>query len=326
MNTDKTENHMYTISSSPHAHSGASVQRIMLDVIIALVPALAASFFFFGLNALRLVMVCVLTCVFTEAVCRKTMKRNIAVNDLSAVVTGILLAFNLPPAMPSWMAVVGSFVAIFIAKQVFGGLGYNPFNPALVARVVLLVSRAPQMTAWSEWTIPGTDAVTSATPLGLCSNGATFDMNSHVMFDFFIGRMNGCIGEVSVLAILIGGLYLLYRRCISWHTPVFFIGTVALFSGVLWLMEPAANMNPMFHVLTGGLMLGAVFMATDMVTTPVTKKGMMIFGIGCGVITMVIRKWSPLPEGVSFAILLMNSVTPLINRATKPRVFGTGKE
>lgn len=243
--------------------------------------------------------------------------------------TGILLAFNLPPTLPTWLAIVGSIFAIAIVKQVFGGLGYNPFNPALAARAALLVSAAVAMgKSWTEWTIPtpasGMEAVTTATPLQLAAGKTIpFVFDAQTACDFFIGRMNGCIGEVSVLALLVGGAYLLYRRCISWHTPVFFIGTVAVFSGVLWQLDPEHNLNPLFHILTGGLMLGAIFMATDMVTTPVTKSGMIVFGIGCGIITMVIRKWSGLPEGVSFSILFMNALTPLINRATKPRVFGT---
>jgi electron transport complex protein RnfD len=320
----------YIVSSSPHAHSGATVRRIMLDVIIALVPALVASVIFFGMDAVRLTVTCVLACVLTELACRGAMKRDLGVGDFSAVVTGLLLAFNLPPFLPTWLVIVGSVAAIAIAKQVFGGLGYNPFNPALAGRAILLVSAATQMTRWSEWTIPspveGVEAVTTATPLGLTAGGAmpmVFDGQTAI--DFFIGRMNGCIGEVSALALLIGGAYLLYRKCISWHTPVSYIGTVAIFAGILWVADPTHNMNPLFHVLTGGLMLGALFMATDMVTTPVTKKGMIVFGVGCGVITMVIRKWSGLPEGASFSILLMNALTPLINRATKPRVFGKKK-
>jgi electron transport complex protein RnfD len=320
------------VSSSPHAHSGASVRRIMLDVIIALVPAMGVAVYVFGLDAVRLVFSCVVTCVACEALCRLAMRRNVAVGDLSAVVTGILLALNLPPALPTWMAVAGSVIAIAIAKQLFGGLGYNPFNPALVARAALLIARTREMTTWSQWQIPsphaGIDAITQATPLGLVkgvvAEGKTppFDFDTATAMDFLAGNMNGCIGEISAAALIAGGVYLLVRRCISWHTPVFFIGTVAIFSGLLYALAPWANMPPLFHLLTGGLMLGAIFMATDMVTTPVTRSGMAIFGIGCGVLTMVIRKWGGYPEGVSFAILLMNAATPLINRATKPRAFG----
>ena len=320
------------VSSSPHAHSGASVRRIMLDVIIALVPALAVSVVLFGLNAVRLVGVCVVACVGTEALCRKIMGRDLGIGDLSAVVTGILLAFNLPPSLPTWMAVVGSVLAIAIAKQLFGGIGYNPFNPALVGRVALLISFPVAMTKWSEWRIPsplGVDAVSTATPLGLVKtsvamgNQVPFEYNHQTMIQFFLGDMNGCIGEVSAAALILGGIYLLIRRCISWHIPVFYLGTVVVFSAILWKVNPDQNMPPCFHMLAGGLMLGAIFMATDMVTSPVTKKGLAVFGVGCGILTMVIRRWGGYPEGVSFAILLMNALTPLINRATKPRVFGT---
>jgi len=323
------------VSSSPHAHSGASVRRIMLDVIIALCPALAVSVVFFGLDAVRLVVACVVACVGTEALCRKAMGRDLAVGDLSAVITGILLAFNLPPSLPTWMAVVGSAVAIAIAKQLFGGIGYNPFNPALVGRVALLISFPVAMTKWSEWRIPsplGVDTVTTATPLGLVKtsisigNQVPFEYDHQTMLQFLLGNMNGCIGEVSAAALILGGVYLLIRRCISWHIPVFYFGTVAVFSGILWAIDRSQNMPPCFHLLTGGLMLGAIFMATDMVTSPVTKKGMMVFGVGCGILTMVIRRWGGYPEGVSFAILLMNALTPLINTATRPRVFGTVKK
>lgn len=323
---------IYIVSSSPHAHSGDSVRRIMLDVILALLPAFLASVFLFGLQAVRLVAVCVITCVVSEYAARRVMRRDAGVNDLSAVVTGILLAFNLPPALPAWMAVVGSAFSIVVAKQLFGGIGYNPFNPALVGRAILLMSFPVQMTTWSTWTIPspaaGIDAVTSATPLGLLKErlGATgmipYRFDGHTAWQFFLGQRNGCIGEVCGLALLLGAAYLFYRRCIYWQIPVFFIGTVVAFSGLLAAADPAHNMSPLFHVLSGGVILGAFFMATDMVTSPVTKAGMAVFGAGCGVLTILIRKWGGYPEGVSFAILLMNAVTPLINRATRPRVFG----
>lgn len=323
---------MWIVSSSPHAHSGESVRQIMLSVIISLMPALAAAVWFFEWNAIRLTGVCVCTCVISEAVVRKMMKRDLGISDLSAVVTGILLAYNLPPDLPSWMAVIGSLIAIVIAKQVFGGIGYNVFNPALIGRIFLLIAFPVQMTTWSEWHIPvpaaGVDAVTTASPLGLVKTtlamggSIPFTFNSATAWQFFLGNMNGSIGEVSALALLIGAVYLLWRRCIYWQTPVFYIGTVAIFSGILWLVDPSHNLNPLFHVLSGGLIIGAFFMATDMVTTPVTKNGMIIFGIGCGVLTMVIRKWGGYPEGVSFSIVLMNAVTPLLNRATRPRVFG----
>jgi len=326
---------LYIVSTSPHAHEGSSVQRIMLDVIVALLPAMIAAACLFGWHALRLIMTCVTTCVLTEAICRKMMNRDAGITDLSAVVTGILLAFNLPPSLPSWMAALGSVAAIAIAKQLFGGIGYNPFNPALVGRVVLLISFPAAMTKWHDalnparWTSLGwIDAITTATPLGTAKTAISAGQSVPVpwdqvtMLDFFLGRMSGCVGETSALALILGGVYLLCRRCISWHIPVFYIGTAVLFAGVLRLVSQETNMPMMFHVLSGGLMLGAFFMATDMVTSPITKSGMMIFGAGCGLLTMVIRRWGGYPEGASFAILLMNSVTPLINRATRPRVFG----
>lgn len=322
------------VSSSPHAHSGASVQRIMLDVILAMVPVMLAAVFFFGVHAVRLIAVCTLTCVLTEAACRKAMGRDSGIRDLSAVVTGILLAFNLPPELPTWMAVLGSITAIAIAKQVFGGIGYNPFNPALIGRVALLISFPVAMTRWTSWNIPapatGIDAVTTATPLGMFKSAIDAGQAPPYAFDittfarFFFGQQNGCLGEVSAFAILLGGAYLLYRRCIAWQTPVFFLGTVLVFSGIVYAFNPAQSMPPHVHLVTGGLMLGAVFMATDMVTSPVTRRGMAVFGIGCGILTVLIRIWGGYPEGVSFAILLMNSVTPLINRYTRPRVFGKG--
>ncbi|MFH1477610.1 MAG: RnfABCDGE type electron transport complex subunit D [Verrucomicrobiota bacterium] len=325
----------WLVSSSPHAHSGDSVRKIMLAVIIALMPALAAAIGLFGWDTLRLTGICVVSCVAAEFTTRKLMRRNKGIDDLSAVVTGLLLAFNLPPALPGWMAIVGSVVAIVIAKQFYGGLGYNPFNPALIGRVFLLISFPVAMTTWSPWHIispaAGVDAITTATPLGLVKTmlgtgqPLPFAFDGATILQFFMGNKNGCIGEVSGLALLVGGMYLLWRRCISWQVPVFYIGTVAVFAAILWLVDSAHNYNPLFHILTGGLILGAFFMATDMVTTPVTKAGLAFFGIGCGILTMVIRKWGGYPEGVSFAILIMNAFTPLLNRMTRPRVFGHGK-
>lgn len=334
-------NPMYVVSPSPHVHSGASVQRIMLDVLIALLPALGVAIWNFGFDAIRLTVVCVATCVFTEAACRSAMRRNIGITDLSAIVTGVLLAFNLPPSLPSWIAVVGSIVAITLAKQVFGGIGYNPFNPALIGRAFLLISFTGPMTTWhpsglaARWSLRGLrlDAMTTATPLGIVKEAigqgealASIDIPSTL--DLFIGRQAGCIGEVSGLALLIGAAYLLWRRCISWHIPAAYLGTVIVLATALYTLRPESAMPPAFHLFGGGLMLGALFMATDMVTTPVTRNGMLIFGIGCGLLTMVIRvvTQGAFPEGVSFAILLMNAVTPLINRATRPRAFGERRQ
>ena len=307
----------------------------MLDVVIALIPALLVAVAFFGWNAVRLLFLCCSTCMITEAVCRRMMGRDLAISDYSALLTGLLLAFNLPPTLPSWMAIVGSVFAIAVAKQVFGGIGYNPFNPALVGRAMLLVSFPAAMTRWHPALHPGrwsawsmTDATTMATPLGAVktamSSGSPlpFTFDSTMTLDFLIGRMGGCIGEVSAIALLLGGAYLIWRKVITWHTPVSFIGSAAIFWTILWAINGEANMPPHFHILAGGLMLGAIFMATDMVTTPVTQKGMVVFGVGCGILTVLIRKWGGYPEGVSFAILIMNAFTPLINRATKPAMFG----
>jgi len=345
MKPEAVSKDFYVISSSPHTHSGASVERIMLDVVIALLPAFAAALWFFRLDALRLTTVCVATCLAAEWACRKAMRRGNSISDLSAVVTGMLLAFNLPPALPSWMAAAGSLFAIVVAKQVFGGLGYNPFNPALVGRAFMLISFTGAMTTWSasEWTqklryaavdaataaTAAADATTLATPLGYAKEALKagkdlpiFDLS--LLRDFFLGNINGCVGETSALALLIGAAYLLARKVITWHIPVAYLLTVLAYAAVLRLTAPSTSLPPLAHLFSGGLMLGAFFMATDMVTTPVTRRGMLVFGIGCGIITMLIRtvKSGAYPEGVSFAILIMNAFTPLINRATRNRVFG----
>ncbi|MEI6647100.1 MAG: RnfABCDGE type electron transport complex subunit D [bacterium] len=343
----ETSSDLYVTSSSPHVHNGSSVERILWDVVIALVPAMLAAIYFFRLDALRLIGVCVATCVLTEWGCRKLMKRANTLSDWSAVITGILLAFNLPPSLPAWMAVAGSIFAIVIAKQVFGGLGYNPFNPALAARAFMLISFTGAMTTWSTSTWPtllnakwlgamtatSRDALTTATPLGLFKTGIKAgqelpDFNPRLLMDFFFGNINGCIGETSALALLLGAAYLLYRKVITWHIPVAYIGTVFVYALVLRTFWPQEAITPLAHVLSGGLFLGALFMATDMVTTPITKRGMLVFGLGCGILTMLIRtsKTGAYPEGVSFAILIMNAFTPLINRVTRNRVFGTIKK
>lgn len=327
----------WVVSASPHAHSGDSVRSIMQAVVLALVPAGLVAVLGFGWDSVRLMAICIAACVGSEYVARRIMGRDSGIGDWSAVVTGLLLAYNLPPGLPSWMAVLGSVFAIVVGKQIFGGLGYNPFNPALLARVMLLVSFPVYMTTWSLWTIPspaaGIDAVTSATPLGMLKtalaegHAAPYVFDGHTAWQFFIGVRNGSIGEVSGLALLLGGIYLVWRRCIYWQVPAFYLGSMALFAAIAHAVDPVrAAGGPLFHVLSGGVILGAFFMATDMVTSPVTKTGMAIFGIGCGIITMVIRIWGGYPEGCSFSILIMNSVTPLINRATRPRVFGAARK
>jgi electron transport complex protein RnfD len=315
----------------------------MLDVLLALSPAFLAACWFFRLDALRLTAVCVGTCLLTEWLCRKLMGRDNTLSDLSAAVTGVLLAFNLPPALPTWMAVLGSVFAVAIAKQAFGGIGYNPFNPALAGRAFMLISFTGAMTTWSasDWmkkvtvsaadaVTTATDALTTATPLGFAKEALKSGhplpaLNASLLSDFFLGNINGCIGETSALALLFGAAYLLYRRVITWHIPAAYLLTVFVYAAVLHAVSPTTSFPPLFHVLSGGLILGACFMATDMATTPITKRGMLVFGFGCGVITMLIRtvKNGAYPEGVSFAILIMNAFTPLINRATRNRVFGT---
>ena len=294
----------YTVSPSPHLRSGASTTMIMFHVIIATVPAMAASAIFFGARALLLISFCALSAMVWERLCRFVMKRPDSTGDLSALVTGILLAFNLPVTLPLPFAAIGTFVAIVITKQLFGGIGQNFANPAIVGRIVLMLSFTGRMT---NWVIPnGLDAVSSATPL--VTGNASY-------FDLFIGRCGGCLGETSAAALLAGGIYLVAVKVITPHAPLAFIGTVYAISAV-------TGRDPIYQILSGGLMLGAIFMATDYVTTPVTKKGRVVFGIGCGIITCVIRFWCSAPEGVSYSILLMNIATPYIDMLTRRKPFG----
>lgn len=285
----------------------------MLNVCIALVPALIAACVFFGFRALLLTAVCVGCCVLFEFLCRKIMKRDNTISDLSAVVTGIILALNLPVTLPLWMAAIGSFVAIVIVKQLFGGLGQNFANPAITARIVLMVSFPTAMTHWVVpffWREAAADAVTSATPLAL---GEDAELPSYL--DLFLGNIGGCMGETCALALLLGGLYLAARRIISLAAPVSFIGVLALLSFI-------SGEDPLYQILAGGVFLGAFFMATDYATTPISTKGKIVFGIGCGIITFVIRRFGSFPEGVSFSILLMNVLTPYIEQLTRTKVFG----
>ncbi|MCK4622597.1 MAG: RnfABCDGE type electron transport complex subunit D [Desulfuromonadales bacterium] len=322
------ENPLY-LSSSPHIHSGETTDKVMRLVIYALLPATALSIYFFGLPALSVLLICTLGCMAFEALSCKLMKQPLTLVDGSAALTGILLALNLPPSTPWWMSLLGAAIAILIGKQIYGGLGYNPFNPALVARVVLLISFPVQMTSW---TAPapigsGLDAVTAATPLGemktaVMLTGKLPEMATSGFGNYFLGNMAGSLGEVSALVLLLGGFFLLFKKVISWHIPISFIGTVLIIGGIFWLLDPSKYPNPLFHLITGGLILGAFFMATDMVTSPVTDKGMLIFGCGCGLLTVLIRLFGGYPEGVSFAILLMNACTPLIDRYTRPKIYG----
>ncbi len=298
------------VSSSPHIRSKDTVSSIMYSVIIALLPATAAAVYFFGLKALALIIVSVAAAVATEAVILKIRKKPVTINDGSAVITGLLLALTLSPAMPLWMAAVGAVVAIGIGKQVYGGLGYNPFNPALVGRAFLVVTFPVHMTTW----INPVDGVSSATPLNLLKMQG---IKTGYM-ELLIGNVGGCIGETSALLLIIGGLYLLYKGIIKWYIPISYIGTVAVFTAIL-------GRDPIFHMLAGGLMLGAFFMATDYVSTPTTKLGRIIFGVGAGILVVLIRIFGGYPEGVLFSILLMNIFTPIIDRYTRPRIYGEVK-
>lgn len=298
------------VTSSPHISDEDTIEKIMYGVLIALIPASVVGIYNFGFNAFAIIIVSVVSAVITEWLFQKLRNKPITIRDGSALVTGLLLALNLPPGLPLWMAAVGSGVAIGIGKQVYGGLGHNPFNPALVGRAFLLASFPVAMTTW----ISPIDGTTTATPLGLMKlQGIAVDYTS-----LFIGRIGGCIGETSALAILLGALFLIYKGYIDWRIPISYLGTVSVLTTVF-------GGDPLFHLLSGGLMLGAFFMATDMVTSPITKRGKWIFGIGAGTVVVIIRLWGGLPEGVSYSILLMNGITPLINRFTKPRVFGKGR-
>ncbi len=298
------------VSPSPHVRDSATTTRIMLDVIIALMPALVASVIIFGFRALAVVAVCVAVCVLSEWLFEKICKRDVTVGDLSAVVTGVLLAFNLPVTIPLWQAAFGSVVAIVAVKQLFGGIGKNFANPAITARIVMLLSFSSTMTSF----VAGNDAVSGATPLALMAA----DTELPSLVDMFLGKHAGSLGETCTVALLIGGIYLIVRRVITWHTPVVYIATVFIFTLIL-------GEDPVYQILSGGLMLGAIFMATDYSTTPPTKWGKVIFGFGCGIITVLIRVFGNYPEGVSFAILFMNILTPYISIWTRRRPFGGAK-
>jgi len=321
------------VSGSPHVHGNESVKKIMWSVVIALLPALAVSVYYFGLPVLILTLVSIATCMLTEYLIQRFMlKGNVSITDGSAVITGMLLAFNVPSNLPVWILMIGAFVAIAIAKMPFGGLGKNPFNPALVGRVFLLISFPVQMTTWPKptpvWSFGAADVITGPTPLGILKEGVkngqpmndlVSEMPSYV--DMLLGQMGGSFGEVSAIAILIGAIFLLIRKVITWEIPVSFLLTAFLFSGIFYLVDPTTYANPCFHLVTGGMMLGACFMATDMVTSPTSRGGMLVFGAGCGLLTIIIRLFGAYPEGVSFSILIMNALVPLINKGFKPRTY-----
>ncbi|MCQ2298911.1 MAG: RnfABCDGE type electron transport complex subunit D [Bacteroidales bacterium] len=316
---------LLNVSGSPHVHSDESTKKIMWRVNLALVPTLLVAISYFGLNALLISLVSVAACVLFQWLIEKfIMKVPTTICDGSAVVTGLLLAFNVPATCEMvWLVIIGALVAMAIGKMSFGGLGKNPFNPALVGRVFLLISFPVQMTTWPRPAAKMfgsfiTDTTTGATPLGLIKEGGAEALPQ--AWELFLGHMGGSLGEVSAVAILIGAIYLLCRRIISWHIPVTFIGTAFIFSWILNITG-VSPVGPLTAILTGGIMLGACFMATDMVTSPMAKSGQLLFGFGCGLLTIIIRTWCSYPEGVSFAILLMNAVTPLINRGFTPKRF-----
>lgn len=322
-----TLNNKLVVSASPHDRSHKTVRSIMLDVIIAMVPALIASVVFFGPRALLVECVSVGTCVIAEFICRVVMKRSQTIGDLSAVITGLLLAFNLPVNVPLWMVMIGAVIAIVVVKQFFGGIGQNFVNPAIAGRIVLLASFPVAMSTWTApltWSAQNIDGLTSASPLAdihtMVSAGTTPDAS---LLEMLIGWRAGCLGETCAIAIILGGIYLIARKVISPTIPLVYIGTVA----VIMLIAGKGNLEFVaYELLGGGLMLGAFFMATDYTTSPITFKGKLIFAVGCGVITSLIRLFGNLPEGVSYSIIIMNILVPLIENITLPKPFGTPKK
>ncbi|HAQ38637.1 MAG TPA: Na+-transporting NADH:ubiquinone oxidoreductase subunit D [Saprospirales bacterium] len=322
------------VSGSPHVQTEQTTKSMMYHVVIALMPALLLSFYVFGLGAIIVSIVSIVFCIGFEYLIQKfILKVPTTISDGSALLTGVLLALNLPAGFPVWMIIIGALIAIGVAKLSFGGLGNNIFNPALVARVFLLISFPVQMTKWPEAfadRMKLADATTGATPLGFLKEalrGEGSDIRELMKSlpdytDMFIGFIGGSIGEISAVLLLLGGLYLIWKKIITWHIPVSVLLTVAAFSAVMWLVDPTQYADPLFHLITGGLMLGAFYMATDLVTSPMSPKGQILFGIGIGLLTMLIRYFGAYPEGVSFAILIMNAFVPLIDRFLKVKKFG----
>lgn len=309
------------VSPSPHIHSGDTIEKNMYGVLIALIPAFLVALYVFRLDALIITALAVLFCVgFEYLIVKYVMKKTPTVSDGSAIITGVLLAFNVPSNLPIWILALGCLFAIGVAKLSFGGLGNNIFNPAIAGRIFLLISFPAQMTVWpAPETAATIDAVTSATVLGNLKSTPELLPSLQTMF---LGTEAGSLGEMSALALLLGLGWLLWKKVITWHIPVSIMATVTIFTGILYIFNPIPLYNPLIHLFSGGLMLGAIFMATDYVTSPMTKKGMLIYGAGIGFITVAIRLWGAYPEGVSFAILLMNALTPLINNYTTPKRFG----
>jgi electron transport complex protein RnfD len=324
---------LLNISPSPHVHGEETTKKLMYGVVLALMPALFTSVFYFGIGAVIVTATSVISCIFFEYLIQRfILKKPVSVTDGSALVTGLLLAFNLPSNIPVFIIITGSLIAIGVAKMTFGGLGNNPFNPALVGRVFMLISFPVQMTSWP---VPAglktgyADAITGATPLAVIKEGIkNGESLSQLMekipttINMFLGKMGGSIGEVAAVALLIGFAYLLVRKIITWHIPVSVIGSIAIFTTILWLVNPEKNADPVFHLLAGGVLLGAIYMATDYVTSPMNPKAMIIYGCGIGILTVIIRVWGAYPEGISFAILIMNAFVPLMNAYIKPKRFG----
>jgi Na+-translocating ferredoxin:NAD+ oxidoreductase subunit D len=324
---------LLNVSPSPHMHGKELTQKLMLKVVVALIPAFFASVIYFGIGAIIVTATSVTSCLLFEyLIQRYILKKPLSITDGSALVTGILLAFNLPSNIPVLIIVIGSFISIAVAKMTFGGLGNNPFNPALVGRVFMLVSFPVQMTSWPVPKGFGTgylDAVTGATPLAVIKEGlkngeplSSLMTQIPTPAQMFLGNMGGSMGEVAAIALLIGFFYLLIRKVITWHIPVSIIGAMAIFTTILWLINPEKNADPLFHILAGGVLLGAIFMATDYVTSPMNPKSMIFYGCCIGILTVIIRVWGAYPEGVSFAILIMNAFVPLMNAYIKPKRFG----
>ncbi|HBG75629.1 RnfABCDGE type electron transport complex subunit D [Eubacteriales bacterium mix99] len=311
----------FTVSPAPHIRTQESTSRIMLDVVIALIPAGIASIYFNGIGVLWTILISVATAVLTEYLIQKFMKKPITISDFSAVVTGVLMAYNLPPGAPWWLAAIGSFLAIALVKQLFGGLGHNFMNPALAARAILLAAWPVRMTTW---VLPDavTSATSSATPLAMMEGTWASASELPGFLDVFLGNIGGSIGETSSVALLIGAVYLLVRKVISWRIPVTYITTTFILTA---LLGGHGLYGAFYQVFLGGLILGAFYMATDYSSSPITPKGQIIMGVGCGILTAVIRIYGGYPEGVSYSILLMNVVTPLIDKYTMPKIFGEGK-
>lgn len=321
----------FVVSMPPHERSGESISTIMWGVAGALLPALIAGVYFFGIRALMVTLFSVIACIAVEYLIQKYILRmeETTAMDGSAAVTGMLLAFNVPSSIPLWQILVGAIVSIGIAKMAFGGIGNNPFNPALIGRAFMLTSFPVSMTTWP---VPGetrfmwnTDAVTGATPLGILKESGFAGSDFPGYLNMFLGNQGGCIGEISALAVLIGGLYMLYRGWISWQVPVLYLGSLALITGLFWAIDPAQYADPLFHLLAGGAMIGAWFMATDMTTSPMSLQGKVIFAVGGGLLAGLIRLIGGFPEGVSYSILLMNAAVPMIDKYVKPRTFGKEK-